>query len=116
MRKALCYMFVASLVFLAHATAGVRTGTVGGVVLERSGKPASGADVIIERSDGSLPLAARTNANGRYLFKYVHAGLYDIRASRGRTATVWKHNILVHAGRETVIDLRLEPIRTKPVP
>lgn len=111
MRRTSVCMLVASLVLAAaYAGAAGRTGTVAGVVIERSGKPAGGAEVMIERSDGSRPVATRTNSSGRFQFKYVLAGLYDIRASRGATATVWKHNVMVRHGRETEIQLRLEPI------
>jgi hypothetical protein len=67
---------------------------------------------MIERSDGSAPVAVRTDSTGRYLFNFVLAGYYDIRASRGHTTTTWKHNVKVLSGRKTIIDLRLEPIKT----
>lgn len=113
MRRTILCVIAVSFVLAVGAAARVSTGTLGGIVLEQNGRPAAGAAVIIERSDGSTPIAARTNFNGRFLFKFVRAGLYDIRASRGNAATTWKHNILVHAGKETAIDLRLEPIRSK---
>lgn len=101
--------------FLALAASGaaarVRTGGITGIVLERGGAPAAHAEVMIERSDGSAPAAARTDSNGRFLFKFVLPGLYDIRASRGHASTSWRHNIMVHSGRKTAIDLRLEPIK-----
>jgi len=115
MRKALFCAFVASVALVAmHVHASGRTGTVTGVVVERNGNPAAGAEVMIERSNGSAPVATRTNSNGRFLFKYVLSGLYDIRASRGATATVWKHNVMVRRGKKTEIELRLEPIEPKP--
>ncbi|MFZ0640405.1 MAG: carboxypeptidase-like regulatory domain-containing protein [Candidatus Acidiferrales bacterium] len=111
MRRTILFVLVALFaVVVTGAAARGYTGTVGGLVLEGNGRPAAGAEVIIERSDGSAPRAARTNTNGQFLFKFVLAGFYDIRASRGGTTTVWKHNIMVHAGKETAIDLRLEPI------
>lgn len=115
MRRTLLYVVIALLALVAaHANAGGRTGTVGGVVVERNGRPAAGAEVMIERSDGSRPVATRTNSSGRFLFKYVVSGLYDIRASRGTSATVWRHNVMVRRGKQTEIELRLEPIEPKP--
>ncbi|MFZ0335653.1 MAG: carboxypeptidase-like regulatory domain-containing protein [Candidatus Acidiferrales bacterium] len=112
MRRTILLVLMASFALaVTDAAARGYTGTVGGVVLDGNGRPAPGAEVIIERSDGSAPVAARTNSNGRFLFKFVLAGFYDIRASRGSMATAWKHNVMVHAGKETAIDLRLEPIR-----
>lgn len=114
MRRTLLCMVIAVLASVTlHANASGRTGTVGGVVVERNGKPAVGAEVMIERSDGSRPVAVRTNSSGRFLFKYVVSGLYDIRASRGTSATVWRHNVMVRRGKETEIELRLEPIESK---
>lgn len=111
MRRIFLCVFLASLALVTlDVQAGGRTGTVAGIVVERNGKPAAGAQVMIERSDGSAPVATRTNSSGRFQFKYVLSGLYDIRASRGATATVWKHNVLVRRGKGTEIELRLEPI------
>jgi hypothetical protein len=111
-RKTIFCVLVASFVLsVAHAAAGGHTGSVGGIVFAANGIPSAGAEVIIERSDGSAPVAAKTDAEGRFLFKFVLAGYYDIRASRGAAATAWKHNIMVHVGKETTIALYLRPIR-----
>lgn len=112
-RTILCLLVTSLALAAASANASGPAGTVTGIVVERNGKPAIGAEVMIERSDGSRPVATRTNSNGRFLFKYVLSGLYDIRASRGATATLWRHNVMVRRGKETVIDLRLEPIKSK---
>lgn len=112
MRLLISCALAASLALAAlGAAARARTGRIAGIVLERSGAPAAHAEVMIERSDGSAPAAVRTDSNGRFLFKFVLPGLYDIRASRGATSTLWRHNVLVHSGRETAIHLRLEPIK-----
>jgi Carboxypeptidase regulatory-like domain len=111
MRKTIFCLLAASFALAAaDAAARVHTAKVGGTVLERNGKPAVGANVMIERSDGSSPSATRTDSEGRFLFRFVLSGLYDIRASHGASATAWHHNIMVHAGKETVVNLRLEPI------
>jgi hypothetical protein len=115
MRRILLYVATVSFALsIAPANASSRTGTVAGIVVDRNGRPASGAHVMIERSDGSAPVATRTNSSGRFQFKFVLSGSYDIRASRGATATVWRHNLRVRTGKETKIELRLEPIERKP--
>jgi hypothetical protein len=101
------------LLFALNSGARVRTGRLGGVILHANGKPAAGVAVVLERSDGSTPIAIRTNADGSFLFKYIRAGLYDVRASNGKQATVWKHNVMVHAGRMTQLSLHLEPVHAK---
>lgn len=116
MRRLIYFVLAASLALAASgAVAHVRRGKLTGVVLQRTGAPAPGAEVMIERSDGSAPLAVRTDSNGRFLFNFVLTGYYDIRASKGRTSTAWKHNVIVHSGRKTIVDLRLEPIKAVPV-
>lgn len=112
-RISVCLLLASFALGGAYLDAGSRTGTVAGIVVERTGHPAAGAEVMIERSDGSAPVATRTNSSGRFLFKYVLSGLYDIRASRGSASTVWKHNVMVRRGKETQIELRLEPIEPK---
>ena len=109
-RTILCAVVASFALAAADAAARVHTGTVTGTILERNSKPAAGADVMMERSDGSAPVATRTDSEGHFVFKFVLSGLYDIRASRGSSTTVWRHNILVHAGREAIVNLRLEPI------
>ena len=111
MRNRLFCVLAVSFVLIANAAARAHTGTVGGRVLGHDGRPAVGAQVIIERSDGTAPVAAKTDSSGRFLFRFVRSGLYDIRASQGSTATIWKHNVMVHSGKETALDLKLEPIR-----
>lgn len=114
MRKRIACVLAAWIVISApKVIAHVSTGTIAGTVFERNGTPAAGAEVMIERADGSAPVAARTNSQGKFTFKFVRGGLYDIRASRGNSSTPWRHNVLVHAGRLNTIELRLEPIRAK---
>jgi len=109
------YLIFAALFLLTALNSGarVRTGRLGGVILHANGKPAAGVAVVLERSDGSTPIATRTNADGSFIFRYIRAGLYDVRASNGKQATVWKHNVMVHAGRMTQLSLHLEPFHAK---
>jgi hypothetical protein len=117
MRRTFLGVLTASLVLVAaNAAARVHTGKLGGIILQRNGRPAAGIEVVLERSDGSAPVAVRTNSEGAFLFKYIRVGLYDVRAASGSTASTWKHNVMVHAGRETVLNLRLEPLHRTPAP
>src|SRR5579863_1784421 len=116
MRRTFLGVLRASMVLVgANAAARVHTGKLGGIILQRDGRPAAGIEVVLERSDGSAPVAVRTNSEGAFLFRYIRVGLYDVRAGSRSTASTWKHNVMVHAGRETVLNLRLEPLhRTAP--
>lgn len=110
MRKIAC-LCVTSLLLATCAVARVHTTTIGGTISAPNGTPAVNVQVMVERSDGSLPLATHTDSHGHFLFKFVPPGLYDIRASDATAASVWKHNLIVHSRKETVVNLQLE--RTK---
>ncbi|HVA71643.1 MAG TPA: carboxypeptidase-like regulatory domain-containing protein [Candidatus Limnocylindrales bacterium] len=105
-------VFAVSLLWSAGAQARAYSGRIGGTILGTNGRPAAGVNVMVEGSDGSLPLATHTDSHGRFLFKFVPQGLYDIRASSSTAASAWKHNLLVHSARTTVVNLRL--VRIKP--
>lgn len=112
MRGTTLWILVAFFVLSSgRAMAHGRTGSVGGTVFGPNGQPSAGAEVMIERSDGSAPVAVRTDSEGRFVFKFVLAGYYDIRASRGMAATAWEHNVMIHVGKETAINLHLHSIR-----
>ncbi len=82
-------------------------GTVGGQVLGPDGKAIEGARVTLQSSDGRHPETTETNAQGRFWFPMLPAGLYDLRAySKGRLSE-WRKNVWVNAGRQTTITLRL---------
>lgn len=114
MRKIAC-LCATSLLLAACAIARVHTARIGGTISAPSGKPAANVQVMIERSDGSLPLATRTDSHGHFLFKFVPPGLYDIRASDITTASIWKHNLIVHSRKETVVNLQLKRRKHAPI-
>ena len=111
MRRIIACIFAASLLLASGAGARGPTRKLGGTVIAVNGRPAVGAQVMVERSDGTLPLATRTDSHGRFLFKLVPPGLYDIRASDSTAASVWKHNVVVYSRKETIVDLRLKRIK-----
>jgi len=111
MRRIISCIFAASLLLASGAGARGPTRKLGGTVIAVNGRPAVGAQVMVERSDGTHPLVTRTDSHGRFLFKFVRPGLYDIRASDATAASVWKHNVVVHSRKETVVDLRLIHIK-----
>ena len=113
MRRAIACVFVASLFLASGAAARRPMRRLGGTIIGTNGKPAVGVQVMVERSDGTLPLATRTDSHGRFLFKFVPPGLYDIRASDATDASVWKHNLVVRSRKETIVNLRLERIKQR---
>lgn len=111
MRGNIVCLCAALLLFGTAAGARTHTGKLGGTIVATNGRPCVDAQVIVERSDGSHPIAMHTDSHGRFLFKFVLPGLYDVRASNKTAASEWKRNVTVHPGKETIVNLRLEHIR-----
>jgi 5-hydroxyisourate hydrolase-like protein (transthyretin family) len=107
MRRSVLYAFAASYLVASAAAARTRTATLAGTVLDTDGKPAAGATVTAQRSDGTTPLGTHTNSQGRFFFPLLRAGYYDVRAARGKTVSEWRHNIGVRAGKQTEVTLHL---------
>jgi hypothetical protein len=105
----------AALTVCAHASprpAGL--GTVGGQILGPDGKAVEGARVTLQWSDGRHPQTTESDTQGHFLFSKLLAGLYDVRAYSQSRSSEWQKNVLVEAGRQTIITLRLQP--QKPAP
>lgn len=64
----------------AHAQEGESGSTLRGVVLDAQGKPAVGAMVHLQPTNGTPLLTTRTDAHGLYSFAALHEGIYSLRA------------------------------------
>ncbi len=82
-------------------------GTIGGQVLGPDGKAVNGARVTLQSSDGRHPVTTETNAQGRFWFPSLPAGLYDVRAYFKGRLSEWRRNVWVDTGRQTNVTLRL---------
>jgi len=91
-------------------------GTLAGTVLDSKGSPVAGASVTIQTSDGRLPHATTTNAQGRFYFPQLIHGLYDVRAYYNGLWSDWKRNTAVKTGKQTSVTLRLAPPADQTVP
>ncbi|HWG59671.1 MAG TPA: carboxypeptidase-like regulatory domain-containing protein [Candidatus Acidoferrales bacterium] len=89
----------------AHAR--VAVGDIEGIVLTASGKPAGGATVIMQTSDGARPYATRSGEDGRFRFERYETGEYDLRASNKGRYSEWLKRVRIRAGKLTTITLRL---------
>ena len=81
--------------------------TVDGTVTETDGTPVAGAKVVLQTSDGKSPRGARTNAKGRFVFRSLRHGLYDIRASRQKRSSEWVRNLVVRSNTIVTVTLVL---------
>ncbi len=101
--------FLALLSFLVPPAFSQREAraTVDGTVTEADGTPVAGAKVVLQTSDGKSPRGARTNAKGRFVFRSLRHGLYDIRASRQKRSSEWVRNLVVRSNTIVTVTLVL---------
>ena len=82
-------------------------GILSGLVLDSRGAPAVAARVSWQAADGTHPHALHTNAQGQFRLSSLRPGLYDLRAEYNDMASDWEHNVLVRAGAESSVTLRM---------
>jgi len=108
-------IFLVALIAVAIAASALATprpagvGTIGGQVLNASGKPVSGAHVTVQTSEGHHLQTIDTNAEGRFWFASLAEGQYDVRASYGQLVSEWKQGVWVAPGEQTTVTLHLRP-------
>ncbi len=103
---------VGSLVLLsllaASGTASrVRTGTLSGTVIGPDGAAVAGARVTVQQSDGRHPHAKLTDAEGRFTFRLLAVGPYDVRAYGKGVWSEWRRQVIVRTGKPTRIEIHL---------
>ena len=82
--------------------------SLGGDVVNAKGAPVARAAILYQASDGRTPRVVHTDADGHFRIAEIRAGLYDLRAVKGKGQSEWSHNVLVRPGQQTSVTLRLE--------
>lgn len=82
--------------------------SLGGEVVSAKGTPVARAAVLYQASDGRAPHVVHTDTQGHFRIEEIRAGLYDLRAVKGKIQSEWSHNVLVRPGQQASITLRLE--------
>ncbi len=90
--------------------------SLGGEVVSAKGAPVARAAVLYQASDGRTPRAVHTDAEGHFRIVEIRAGLYDLRAVKGKMQSEWSHNVLVRPGQQTSVTLRLVVEPPPPAP
>jgi len=103
----LCIRFVCSSAVLVGVASG-QTGTISGTVLDKDGKPISGASVMVLGKG----LGAYVDAEGKYVIRSVPVGTYTVRANQVGYSRDEKE-VPVDANRTTVADFRIAPTAYK---
>jgi hypothetical protein len=81
--------------------------TVDGTVTEADGTPVSGAQVVLQTSDGKNPRGAKTDAKGHFAFRSLRHGFYDVRASHEKRSSEWVRHLVVRSGTIVTVTLVL---------
>ncbi len=105
----LLLLAIAALMAAAPVHAQQGRGTVSGVVQGLDGKPQAKARVFLQSSSGRAPHTRLTDAEGRFTFRNLRPGLYELKAQAGGNWSELQRNIQVRANREATVDLKLLP-------
>jgi hypothetical protein len=93
-----------------------RSGVIEGTVETPSGKPASRAVVYLQPADGEAPHAAKTDADGHFIFKNLKQGIFELRAESPLLSSEWERDINLHPGGKASVTLRLKLPKPAPKP
>ena len=98
-------------VAIAGASLAAGLGTVGGQVVDESGKPVADVRVTLQASEGSYLQSSQTNTQGHFWFASLPEGQYSVRASAVGRVSEWRQNVWVATGKETDVTLHLKPAK-----
>ena len=123
MRKSLTGLLLLALLLLTanhafaqHHSKDPRSGVIEGTVETPSGKPASHAVVYLQPADGEAPHAAKTDADGHFIFKHLKQGIFELRAESPLLSSEWERDINLHPGGKASVTLRLQVPKPAPTP
>src|SRR5258706_371915 len=115
---------------LGVAVLGQQSGRINGTVRVASGAPAPNITVIVTNQVSGKWKRARSNTDGTYAFR-LDAGAYRLRVAPPNVAKFDKdknygefaiprgealENVIVEAGKDTVIDIPLDQVELKEIP
>jgi hypothetical protein len=104
-----------SCALLAAAPQEASLGSIFGRVFNSGGYAVPNALVVLQYADGSGPRSTQADNQGRFAFRKLYDGLYEIRASAQGRSTEWMHNVSVFGGHQTNIILHLQNDPRRPV-
>src|SRR5215471_246305 len=85
------------------------TGTIEGIVADKSGAVVPSVDVKLASRATGLTRETKTNAVGQYRFELLPAGTYQVRATVPGFATASYENVGVAVSQTTTVDVSLSP-------
>lgn len=100
-------VFLVPFLFAVAAFSQTETGTIRGVVTDRTGAAIEGVSVRLKNAASGLARETRSTALG-YNFLYVQPGSYEVRASRPGFAEVVMGNVTVQVNQAVRADIVME--------
>lgn len=98
---------VAALLVAAQGLTAQGRGTLLGEVSEESGQALANATVELSNADGEVERRQLTNADGRFIFPDLPAGVYGVRAEHPGYGPVEEEAVEVQAGETSWVELTL---------
>jgi hypothetical protein len=110
MSKFLSALLVLAFLAVFQLSAQVNaTGTLVGIVTDKSGAVVPGADVKIANKETGLNRETTTNGAGQYRFDLLPAGTYEVRVTMPGFALAVIGNVGLAVSQTTTIDVNLSP-------
>jgi hypothetical protein len=105
-RSIVCLIAIAYLGIFALAQS--PTGTIQGVVTDKTGAAVQGATITIVRTTTNAVHKAATDASGRYTFVFVEPGVYNISAEAASFQVAKQNGVLVQVTETRPVNFKLE--------
>jgi hypothetical protein len=105
-RWSICLIAIACLGVFAKAQ--TPTGTIQGVVTDKTGASIQGASITIIRTATNEGRSTTTDSGGRYLIPFVEPGTYNVSVDATGFRSAKDENILVQVSETRPVDFKLE--------
>ena len=105
--RSLFYLFAIAFIGV-FAMAQTPTGTIQGVVTDKTGAAVQGASITTVRTTTNEEHQATTDSAGRYSFVFVEPGVYTVTAEAKGFKAAKEDNVLVQVTETRPVDFKLD--------
>ncbi len=96
------FLAIGLVVFFSANIYSQTSGTLDGTVVDENNMPVEGALVMVTNQDDGVPYAARSNAQGKYVFPFLEPGRYTISIEKMGYEKTEKINFIIPLNKTTV--------------